>query len=764
MFESIFEFLFKYRPLLFEQGDIALSAPWPVVAILVAGFGIALPALYTYSRARGKSSPTDRRILSGLRIGLLTVLVFCVLQPTLVLSSVLPQRNFLAVLVDNSRSMRIEDDGETPRTDFIQETFSPDDSDLLTALSDKFSLRFFSFSSTTSRVDSPAELTYTGSGTSIGQALDRAREELAGVPLSGMLMLSDGADNSDDVLAQSLIPLQAQGTPVFTVGIGDEVLERDIQIGRVETPRTVMKGASMGVDILVTQSGFDGETVTLQVEDEGIIVSTQEVEFGASGEPTPTRVRFSLADRGPRRLRFRIPPQEGELVTENNARDILIEVLDEREKILYLEGEPRFELKFIRRAIASDENLQVVTLQRTADGKFLRLDVDDGEELIGGFPRTREELFQYRALILGSIEASFFTHDQLQMIADFVGERGGGLLAIGGRNAFAQGGFAGTPVEEALPVILRDAPFQESERYYQELKVTPTRAGALHSALQISDSEQSSEEKWLQLPEVSTSNPISELKPAAVALLTAENPDLAGDDQIVLAYHRYGRGKAAAFPVQDSWLWQMHSDVPLEDLSHETLWQQLLRWLVDGVPNQVMAELPSDRAMPGDAVRVVAEISDSAFAAVNNSQVTASIVGPMPEPIELTLDWTVDEDGKYEASFVPPTEGLYEIDISAGRGDEVLGTASTFIDVSERSQEFFDPGMRSSLLRRVAEETGGRFYTPDELGTLAEDIDYTGAGVTVVEERDLWDMPILLILILGFMGTEWGYRRIRGLA
>lgn len=764
MFESIFEFLFKYRPLLFEQGDVTFAAPWPVVGVLVIGLGVALPALYTYTRARGKSSARDRRVLALLRVALLTVLVLCVLQPSLVLSSVVPERNFLAVLIDDSRSMRIQDDGETPRSAFVDQTFGPETSALVESLSERFTLRFFRFSGGTDRIDNSAEMTYGGPRTELGQALDRTREELAGVPLSGIVVVSDGADNSDQLLAQSLVPLQAQGTPVFTVGLGDEVLERDIQIGRIETPRSVMKGGALAVDILISQSGFDGRTVTLQVEDEGRIVNTQDVTLESSNEPTSVRIHFTLDERGPRRLRFRIPPQEGELVSENNTRNVLIEVRDEPEKILYLEGEPRFELKFLRRAASADENLQIVTLQRTADGKFLRLDVDDPEELIGGFPRTREELFQYRGLILGSVEASFFTHDQLQMIADFVSTRGGGLLALGGRRAFAQGGYAGTPVEETLPIVLENAPFQETERYFKELKVEPTRAGLIHAALQIGDTLATTEERWNSLPMVSTANPVSELKPAAVALLTARNEDLQGEDQIVLAHHRYGRGRAAAFLVQDSWLWQMHADVPIEDLSHETLWQQMLRWLIDGVPDAVMADLPADRAAPGEAVRVVAEVADSAFAAVNNAEVTARIVGPMPEPIELTLDWTVDEDGRYEASFVPTELGIYEIDIEATRDSLSLGMSTTFVNVAEESQEFFDPGMRASLLRRVAEDTGGQFYTAAELANLPEDIDVTGAGVTMVDERDLWDMPIFLILLLLLMGGEWAFRRARGLA
>ena len=113
------------------------------------------------------------------------------------------------------------------------------------------------------------------------------------------------------------------------------------------------------------------------------------------------------------------------MVTQNNVRNALIVVEDTREKVLYFEGEPRWEVKFLRRAIDEDDNLELAVLQRTAENKFMRMGVEDAEDLAGGFPRTREELFKYRALILGGIEANHFTPDQLRMISDFVSERGG---------------------------------------------------------------------------------------------------------------------------------------------------------------------------------------------------------------------------------------------------------------------------------------------------------------------------------------------------
>src|SRR6185503_8385744 len=264
-------------------------------------------------------------------------------------------------------------------------------------------VRPFRFSSTATRVGSGNALTFGGSQTKLGAALDGVRDELAGLPVAGVVLVSDGADTGDTALNEALLALKAEKLPVFTVGVGAESLPRDIQIDRVSTPRSVLKDASLLLDVVVRQTGYNGRTVTVDVEDEGRIVGSQKVQLPSDGSPASVRVRATASESGPRLFKFKVATQEGEIVTQNNVRESLINVRDERARILYYEGEPRWEMKFLRRAVADDKNLLVVSLQRTADNKFMRLD-GDPDEVVGGFPKTREELFKYRGLVLGSIE------------------------------------------------------------------------------------------------------------------------------------------------------------------------------------------------------------------------------------------------------------------------------------------------------------------------------------------------------------------------
>jgi len=758
--EALFEFLFKYRPVVFEKGRLAFAAGPAAYIVIAIALAIALPAIYTYARMRMRGSGRDRAVLLALRLAALAIVLIALLHPVLVVSEAVPQRNVVGVLVDDSRSMRVADLNGTTRADAVRRLLGGRDSSLYRALADKFVVRLFRFSGNGERVAQLGDLSYNGVRTQLGPALEAARQELTGVPLSGLVLVSDGADNSTGSLSDAVLSLGARHVPVFTVGVGRERFTKDIEVSRVEAPRSVLKGASLVVDVMVAQRGYTGDKVQLIVEDGGQIVSTQSVTLSGDGEAIPIRVRVPTTEAGARVLTFRIPGQPGEMVAQNNSQQAIVNVSDRREKILYIEGEPRSEMAFMRRAVREDKNLQIVTLQRLAKDQFRRFSVDDSLDLVAGFPKTRDELFAYKGIILGSIEASYFTGDQLRMLADFVSERGGGLLALGGRRALGEGGFAGTPVAEVLPVDLGGGPNDKSG-YLNELKVAVTVPGSMHAATQIAEAESTSAKRWKTMPAVTSVNRIGRARPGATVLLTGASTK-GGEAETVLAYQRYGRGKAIVFPIQDSWLWKMQNDVG--DATFESFWRQLLRWLVSDVPSRVMVAAAGDQAAPGDAVELNAEISDRTFLKVNNAEAVARVTSPSGNVSEMPLEWSVTRDGEYKTSFTPTEKGLYRVDVRTRMGTDSIVSDPSYIASGDLATEYFGAEMRAPLLRRIADETGGRFYTADNVAELAKDIVFTDVGNTVVDRKDLWDMPIVFLLVLALVTSEWGYRKLRGLA
>jgi hypothetical protein len=287
--------------------------------------------------------------------------------------------------------------------------------------------------------------------------------------------------------------------------------------------------------------------------------------------------------------------------------------------------------------------------------------------------------------------------------------------------------------------------------------------GIAHFVTKIAEGEYASARGGRELPELTSFNRRGGLKPGATALLTGTGPEYPSG-QVVLAHQRFGRGQALAFSPQDAWLWQMHADIPVEDRTHETFWRQVLRWLVSDVPGRIEVTVPSQRTEPGEPARLVARVVDGSERRVLHARVVAEVVTPIGEIVTVPLDWTVTRDGEYAGTFTPMVSGLHELRVEAARGDDVFISEPVWLESGDSDAEYFDAQLRSGLLRRVAEETGGRYYTIGSLGNLAEDIGYTGRGVTRVEEKELWDMPFLFLLLMGFLGGEWVFRRMRGLA
>ena len=759
MFDAIFRFFFELSPVVFSQGEYRFApTTGSYVAALLVALGVGL-AMLAYRSGRGRKR--DRIALAAIRFAILTIILVCLFRPLLVVRAASPQQNFLGVLIDDSRSMQIADVDGQPRANYVKSEFGSNTRGLLQALSNRFTVRTFRFSNAATRTTQESDLTFNGSQSRLGAALSGVRQELAGLPVAGLVMVTDGADTADAALGEALLALKAESLPVFTVGVGQETLSKDIQVGRVATPKTALKGTTLMVDVVLSQSGFDGQKVTLDVEDEGTLVSTQEISLPAAGTPASVPVRFTVNEAGPRVLRFRVSPQAGELVTENNAREALIDVRDRKEKILYFEGEPRFEYKFIRRAIPEDDNIIITSLIRTADNKYMRQGVDGPEELVAGFPKTREELFSYRALIIGSLEAAALTGDQLRMIAEFVDRRGGGLLMLGGPRSFAEGGYVGTAVADVLPVVLDRANVQPKGSV-SRMNAKPTRAGLATAVTQLAATEAASTEKWSSLPVITTVNRITAVKPGATVLLTGADENRA--ERPLLAYQRYGRGKSFAFLPQDSWMWQMHHTIAVDDLTHENFWRQLLRWLVDGVPDQVEPSFASERVEPGEAAQLIANVVDPSFVELNDASVMVTVTGPGGTVIDVPLSWDGEHPGEYSAPIPTKAPGWYEARLEATRGGKSVGSAVTHFRVAPGDAEYFDATMHAGTLRRISEETGGRFYEADNTASLADDLRYTGRGVTTVEEHDLWHMPIVLMLLVGLLCAEWGYRRAVGYA
>ena len=757
----LFELLFKYRPLIYQKSALALRPLWPwyvsailAVAAIVGAYGI-------YRRTAGATSAGWRWGLSALRAAAFLIILFIFMQPVLVLHSVMPQKSFVAVAYDLSKSMEIRDgSSKQSRLEIEQNLLRADANPLMDALGRKFKLRYFRFSGAADRAAGFEDLPRHGNITDLARTLEQVAGELGSAPVSGIVLLTDGADNHSANLGATAATLRARGIPVYPIGIGSSEFARDAELLRVSAPRRVLKDAVIEADVAVRASGYSGRRAKLVVRERDRILQSQDVTLGSDGEVKNFKVLFTGDGTGPKVFSVRIEPLPDEILSENNDQSVLIRVEDDQPPVLYVEGEPRWIYGFLRRAAQEDKNLRLVSLLRQAAGKLLRQGVESAATLEMVFPTDRAELFRYKGLILGSVEASFFTFDQLRMIQDFVSQRGGGFLMLGGRFSFREGGYFNTPVEDVLPVNLQSSAPPDIPDV--EFKLRLTRYGDDHPVTRVSLAGDENRKRWESAPALVGLNPSAGPKPGATVLAQGLYANARGQSPVLLAFQRFGRGKSMALMTASTWRWRMELDA--RDNLHEMFWRQMLRWLVSDVDDPVGLETDKHSYSLDEAVSLRAAVRDNSFVELNNAQVSAQVKAPSGQITTVPLTWDVNREGQYSASLKPMEEGIYEATAEGLQAGRSLGTAKASFRVGDYTAEFHNAAMNADLLKQLAADTGGRFYSPGDVRTLAEDISFIDNGAARIEEKELWDMPLLYLLLVGAAGTEWALRKRKGLA
>ncbi|NWG13640.1 MAG: hypothetical protein HXY20_08910 [Acidobacteria bacterium] len=762
--EFIFEFLFKYRPLLYDRGTVSFRPPWPPhVTWLLAVAAVAV-ALFTYLKVRGDVPIGWRILLSSLRGMSLLVVLLLLTQPVLLVPSVIPQKSFVALAYDTSRSMEIRDGaGGRPRLDIEGELLKPGPASMIEALGRRFKLRYFRFAGSAERVGGYEEVKRRGGQTNLERSLDTVLGEFANAPVAGIILLTDGADNRSVDLPGLIARLRARRVPLYAIGIGSPSITRDIELVQVSAPRRVLKDSIIDATLSVRTTGGAGRKSRLVVREGERELRSAEVTLGNGGEVKSHRVTFPSGPAGAHVYSFRIEPLPDEQMIENNGQDILIEVEDSQPQILYVEGEPRWVFGFMRRAAEKDKNIRLVTLLRQATGKFLRQGVESSSTLEKGFPADARELFGYKALVAGSVEASFFSFEQLRLISEFVSRRGGGFLMLGGRSSFAQGGYASTPVEDLLPLVIRPDRATESAGFQElEFKARLTPYGLEHPVTRISVDDTTNRRRWEDAPMLHGLNPTFGVKAGATVLATAAPREATGQMRSLLAFQRFGRGRSMALTTGSVWRWRMEMDH--RDDFHDLFWRQLLRWLVAEAPDPVSVGSSRHSFSLDEAVAITAEVRDADFTPLNNARVILRVKAPSGQEVVLPAGWDTSKEGFYSAAFKPIEEGIHQVSVEASAGDRSVGRSSSYFRIGDSNEEYHGARMNADLLRLLAKETGGRYYAPHEAGTLVEDVSYVDNGASQIEEKAIWDMPFLFLLLSGAICTEWIVRKKWGLA
>jgi uncharacterized membrane protein len=775
---------------------------WPVAIILAIG-----TILVSWSYLRSNAPRGLRVVCAGLKLLGITALLLCLLEPMRTGERPKPGANLIAIVADNSLSLKLRGRGESEtRGELLQRALSRDRSAWRTELAKNFEVRNYLADSSLQATQEFEGLNFEGQTSALGGSLLRVAERHRAQPLAGILLLSDGIPSDFDGLDASSLP------PIYPVIFGGDQPPRDLSLASVAVSQTAFEDAPVTVQPEVSLIGFAGEEVTGkllafepgQTADQAKVVAEQTLKVPAGKEKMQFRFQVRPEKSGVIFYRLRVAAKgewdQGtnattEATMANNETVVTVNRTGGPYRVLYVSGRPNWEYKFLRRAIEADDQTELVGLIRIAkrEPKFefrgragessnpmfrgfgqqpaegterydqpvlVRLNTRDEFELREGFPKVAEDLFGYDAVIIDDLEAEFFKAEQMTLLQRFVSERGGGFLMLGGAESFVQGTFGRTPIGDMLPVYVDKGPAPVAER--PPLRLSLTREGWLQPWARLRPNEAEERTRLEETPALEVLNQTREPKPAATVVATVTDGQT---EYPALVTQRFGRGRTGALLVGDFWQAGLGSEALQTDLGKA--WRQMIRWLVADLPERV--ELRAEPQSGGEKVQLQVRVRDAKFQPLDNATVTLKVVraGAAADapPLLLTAEASLKEPGLYETTYVARESDGYRAEATVvDEAGTPAGGASSGWTTDLPAAEYRDLKPNRAAMEQLARQTKGKVLAPADLEAFVRDLPSIAAPVKEIWTRPLWHTPWMLLAALSCLVLEWGLRRWKGLA
>lgn len=754
----MFEWLFNYPVSAWQGAVFAFDGrmPWP---LLLASLAIVV-LFITFSVWRQPISVARRTLIVGLQTLVAAILLVIFWQPTLKIEVAESGENTVAWILDASASMQTDDVKETGNSSITRfdagvnlvENFAFDQGA-------EFQADLYAQAESLQAVSSVDQLSSIepSSSTDLGNSLDEILGTVSQNAIAAVVLVSDGSNNASSIDAQWWQRLSAAGVPVHTVGMGAIRDPNDIQLSDVTLPQSAAAGLQLTATVTVSHS--TAGSARLRVFSGRDLLAVQDIDLPENVQQSQHEVGVPTGELGVRQLRFEVAHNDERVDPNptNNRQQRIVRITDTQQRILYVEGEPRWEYKFLRRALDDNPSVEIVSLLRTSPNKFYRQGVRDADELAGGFPLDRETLFAYDAIIIGSLEAAELSTKQQLALRDFVNVRGGSLLMLGGRHGLADGGWGRSVVAAALPVIL-DARLSAKTFDRRRAQVLPTASGYRTPWLQLGQSAQENRIAWQGLPNVADVQQLGTVKPGAVVLLEQTDPNArASEAQALLVTQRYGKGQSFVLGTSGSWRWQMGLDST--DQRHELFWTQLANHLVANVLTRIRVNSlePVYRDVNNAEISLLAYLPD--YTPLQQSSLNASLT--LPDGSTRSVEFTADlqQVGRYTADVEMPIDGPYVISAQTPLGGESPRSAPSVSEswwVRESgTAESFNNTQQTEFLQRVADVTGGSYLPFDEVASILDVLSVENAALKRQVSLPLWNMPILFLGLLFAKLAEW---------
>ncbi|HLX59715.1 MAG TPA: VWA domain-containing protein [Planctomycetota bacterium] len=766
---------------------------WPLaVAILLIAVGIAF-SIYMYRR-EGAVSRLLRIVLGALRATLIALIIFVLWQPVMALDMSSKLRGIVLVMMDVSESMAIADPRNTkdeqddaalalgkkkfedinqptppamakdvaavPRIDIAKGILENKELDLLNKFGAENKVRLFAFGENllpSNQEGASAEFLKKSSAsskaTALGSAIDDAVSQYGGQPIAGVVLLTDGGSNKGIDPLEVAGELKKRKIPLFPVGIG--IAEPpDVQVQAIVVQETAFNKDKVPIRVQLQSKGFRSQPAILRLSLDGLEIQSKPITL--TGQTQFEELTFEPEGKaGTVKLEASVPVLPGETLVENNKLSTTMTIIDEKIKVLYVEGAPRWEYRYLRAVLLRDPRLEVKFLMTEGDPNLARY----SPQYLSRFPEDAEDAFHFDLVILGDVPASYFNSAQMQRIEELVKNRSGSLLLLAGP-MYAPATYAGTPIEQMLPVKLGA---EERQLLAEDIYPVITPAGVQSAAMSLDPSKDKNDALWSVVRPLHHVPALIGAKPGAIVLAELSDTLHRTEPYPLIAWSRYGNGKT--FFVGSDQLWRLR--FKRGDKYHARYWGQVIRFLTLSrlMGGNKRAQMQTDRTsyQAHDRVQVFATVVNEAYEPIQAQNYTVFVerAGAPDKTASVKLDVVPDKPGFFQGAYVPEEDGRYSI---RPRVEDAALANKLEIDVATVPLEQREPAMQERALKELAQISGGRYFTVRELPALPRALKKEERATQIRMEKELWDSPLVYVLIVLLAGTEWFIRRRHDLA
>jgi hypothetical protein len=781
-------------PMMLSQIEqIFFARPLATPVMIAAVLAVLVYCIYLYRRSFGLS-PWLRYGLGVARLVVLLLVLATLFEPMAVVRETHTQRRALPVLVDVSESMSIVDPRKSPAdlaeaaaalnlidpersesaapldnkqrqaiadasrlnlaTTLLAESASP----TLTELGERLDIRYHTFGddaqliaeSAMLREEQAEALSATAARSGIADALESVALA-GGAPLTGIVLLTDGIETGSSERAERVLQdLGDRGIPVYTLPIGLSEPD-DVSIQGVVMQEVAYSGDRVPVRVQLRSKGYEKRTARLSVRLNGRSVSSRSIRFAGGLQFEDIDFRVDVYDKGAVQVEVVVEPFDDEVSAINNRANRSIRVVNEKVNVLYIEGNARWEYRYLRAILKRDPRINATFIASNAGPEVAR----NSAEHIERFPDDRDEAFQYDLVILGDVDADFFSAEELGILEELIRDRGASLLMLCGP-MHSPMSYAGTPVEAMLPVRFEADGRWESVADSVYPVLTP--AGVSSLVMTLENEPALNDRVWSRMSPMDHLPPLTEAKPGATVLTVLSDSVDRGEGYPLVAWQRYGTGKCMSIATDRLWRLRYRTG----DKYHWRVWSQCIQFMT---LSRLMGEhkrirLETDRSIyeVGGQGRLYAHVLDDNFDPVLQPSFDVAVInldaGEALQRVSLRPDRA--QPGLYEGYFAPPVAGRYRL--VANEQDREIANSTEF-QVTDVNRELTHTNIDRAYLERIANLTGGRVLTASSFKSLDEVIDLDPVTTTRRSERTLWDNAWVGLLLIGLLGIEWIQRR-----